>query len=91
MRSLQHADMLWFSGGAPDSLEAQAPPVMSSGSSVEPEPERLIPEGVPADGDRRYVEARLLGAVDGELWAKLFEMHKTMYSFVEPDAVRTFI
>jgi hypothetical protein len=87
---VEHADLLWFSGGAPDEARAQ---------DMEPQPEPEsdmeptgIPEGVaPPTDDPRYVSTRLKGSAVGDVRAQLWEMHKQIYLFVEPESTATAI
>jgi len=72
-----HVDVLFFGGGAPVLPQAEAE------AEAEPEPEA----GALAEfsGDGRYVSARLFGSVDGPRHAELWELHKQVYAFNDPD------
>ena len=71
-----HVDVLFFGGGAPE-----LPVATGSVDAPEPEPETLSE----FSGDGRYVSARLFGSVDGERHAKLWELHKKVFAFNDPD------
>ena len=73
-----HVDVLFFGGGNP---EIPSPTKSSTAAEPEPEPEVLSEFG----GDGRYVSARLKGSVAGEQHAALWEMHKQVYAFNDPE------
>lgn len=77
-----HVDVLFFGGGY-----LSPPSPTKSSTAAEPEPESVLEPEVLAEfgGDGRYVSARLKGSVAGEQHAALWEMHKQVYAFNDPE------
>jgi hypothetical protein len=88
-----HVDVLFFGGRGPDlpaSVGHDAQPHEGSTAvppvpTPEPEPELEAEILSEFNGDGRYVSARLLGSVEGARHAELWDLHKRIYAFNDPD------